>query len=322
MFETYYEILGVAPDASENEIKKAFRLQAVKYHPDKNPGDKKAEEIFLKATEAYEVLKDTEKKEAYDKNMAFKKPPSKYERFRKGADLKVNIKVKFEEMVEQKKKIVRTKRKKFCNACEGTGSAEKKLKDCIYCNGTGLQGFALVMGSIKKCKYCSGAGSLPKGEKCYKCNGTALVMETIQREIKLNPLSRIYKIDQSGNCCFKGRPGDLYIELNVEKNIQYKVKNLNISSYIKISPAQAVLGDTINLSVFGKDIKINVLPGTQNNAIIKVDKGGITYKDKTGKFLGIIHVVIPTVISNEEKELYDKILNFEREMPCQKILSV
>lgn len=321
MSETYYEILGIAPDASEEEIKRAYRSKAVKCHPDKKPDDEKAEKTFLEAAEAYEVLKDPEKRATYDKEITSKKPPSKYERFRKGTDLKINIKVKFEEMIAQKKIIIRTERKKLCPTCEGTGSAEKKLDDCIYCNGTGLQGFALVMGNIKKCHYCLGAGSKPRGKKCPTCGGSALVTETIQREIKLNPISRIYKINQLGNCCFKGRPGDLYIELNVEKDIRYKVKNLNVSSYIKISPAQAILGDTLKLSVFNKEISFKILPGTQNNAVIKVDGGGISYKNETGKFLGIVHVVIPTVISNKEKDLYEKIINIEREIPCQKTLS-
>ena len=322
MSETYYDILGIAPDASQDEIKKAYRAKAVKYHPDKNPDDRKAEKIFIENTEAYETLKDENKRATYDRDVTLKRPPSKYERFRRGTDLKVSIKVKFEEMIEGKKKIIRTERKGYCPDCGGTGSAEKILEDCKYCNGTGLQGFALVMGNIKKCKKCLGAGSEPKGKKCPRCKGTALVTETIQREITLNPISRIFKINQLGNSCFKGRPGDLYIELNVERNLNYKVKRLNITSYIKISPAQAILGDIIKLSVFGKTIEIKILPGTQNNALIKVEKGGITYKNETGKFIGIIHIITPTVISNDEKELYEKIISIEREIPCQKILSV
>jgi len=322
MPSTYYDILGLAPDASDNDIKGAYRKKAVKYHPDKNPGDKEAEELFREATEAYEILRDSEKRAIYDERTTSQKSPSKYERFRKGADLKVSIKVKIEDMIQEKKRVIRTKRNGLCPDCEGTGSSEKKLDKCIYCDGTGLQGFALVMGNIKKCSYCFGAGSKPRGKKCDRCRGMALVSETIQCEIVLNPISRIFKLNKLGNCCFKGVPGDLYIELNVEKNLYYKVKRLDVSTYIKISPAQAVLGDTISLSIFNKKININILPGTQNNALIRVDEGGIKYKNETGKFIGIVHIKTPTVISCEEKELYEKIFNIEREMPCPKILSV
>jgi len=322
MSSTYYDILGLAPDASEEAIKTAYRKKAVRYHPDKNPGDKEAEEVFREASKAYETLTDPKKRAIYDESTNFQKPYSKYEKYRKGTDLKVNIKVKIEDMILEKKRVIKTERRGFCPDCEGTGSSEKKLDKCIFCGGTGLQGFALVMGTIKKCTYCLGAGSKPIGKKCNRCKGTAIIPETIQCEIILNPISRVFKLEKLGNCCFKGTPGDLYVELNVERNLYYKIKRLDISTYIKISPAQAILGDTVTLSFFNRKINIKILPGTQNNALIKVDEGGITYRNKTGKFIGIVHIITPTIISDEEKELYEKIFNIEREMPCPKILSV
>lgn len=319
MSETYYDILSISPDASEEEIKEAFRKIAIKYHPDKNPDDK-AEEIFRKAHEAYLILKDHRLREIYDKKN--QKQPPKRERFRRGTDLKIKIKAKREDLIQCKKKLIVTERKGFCPDCNGTGSANKKLKKCIYCDGTGLQGFALVMGNIRRCLYCEGAGWKPDGDKCPKCKGTALVTETVRHEIILNPISRHFKINRLGNCCFKGKPGDLFIDIDVKENPLYKTNRLDVSGYIKITPAQAVLGDIIHLTVFNKNIEIKILPGTQHNATIKVKNGGITYKNETGSFYVIVKIKIPLIISKEEKEIYMKIFNIEKEIPCQpKILS-
>lgn len=319
MAETYYKTLNITSTASENEIKKAYRKIAVRHHPDKNPGNKESEEIFRKATEAYEVLKDERKREIYDQTKST--TPSRYERFRKGSDLIVNLKVGIKDLIEGKKRLIITKRKGMCPTCSGTGSKNKKLTKCIYCNGTGVQGLALAMGNIKKCLYCQGAGSKPEGEKCTVCNGTALVTENIKHEVALNPISRTFVIKNKGNCCFKGKPGDLYIELSVKEDPNYKVRKLDIIGRIKISPVQAILGDTIKLTVFDKEVDVKIFPGTQNNANIKVKNAGVSYKGCTGYLRLNVQIAIPTVISDEEKVLYEKILNIEREMPCQKILS-
>lgn len=323
MPKTYYDVLEVSIDASEEDIKSAYRNKAVKYHPDKNPGDKKAEEAFREATEAYEVLKDSEKRKKYNQEIQSKKsPPSRYKRFRRGTDLKVKIKARREDLIKGKKRLIITERKGLCPDCNGTGSVEKELETCIYCTGTGLQGFALVMGHIKRCPYCLGAGSKPKGEKCHKCKGSALTLESIKHEITLNPVTRYFKLKNLGNCCFNGKPGDLHVEIGVIENPHYKIDKLDVIGQIKISPAQAILGDELILSIFDKEIKLKIYPGTQNGVTLKVEKGGITYKDKTGNFKAKIKIITPIAISKEEKEFYEKILTIEKEIICPKILSV
>lgn len=312
---TYYDILEISSDSSESEIKRAYRKLSIKYHPDKNP-DKTSKEKFQEIKEAYETLKDPDLKEKYDKTLF---PKAKKKKIKKGNDLKITINVTLEDLIQERKRHIVTQRKGLCPACNGTGSVLKKIKKCRFCNGTGLQGFALVMGNYKDCTHCLGAGNLPDGDKCLKCKGSGLYRETIRHEIKLNPMSDYFVLKDKGNFCYCGKAGDLIIELNIKKDPNYHINGRNISGNIKISPAQAVLGDTLNLNVFSKRTKIDIPAGIQNKQVIEMENGGITYKNKTGKFIGTIIIDIPQIVSNEEKKLYQKILNLERKNVCRTI---
>jgi molecular chaperone DnaJ len=308
--KNYYDILGISEHASDDEVKKAYRKIAVKYHPDKNPGDKKSEKIFMEATDAYEILKDQVKRARYDKKTPFKK---KRKSARRGTDLRIKLNINREDLVYQKKQLIVIKRRGKCPQCNGTGSAIRKLEECRFCSGTGLQGFALVMGNKKRCSHCDGAGSYPEGVKCSRCKGVALVMETIHHEIELNPLSEYFTLKGLGNCSFCGETGDLFVDLNIKENPNYLVKGINVRKIIQISPAQAVLGDTLNLNVFKKELEIKIPAGVQNKHVIDVEKGGITYKGRTGFFRADINVKIPAIITEKEKELYKEILKTEKE---------
>jgi len=303
--KNYYDILGISEYASDGEVKKAYRKIAIESHPDKNPGNKKAE-VFREATEAYETLKDKVKRARYDRKAPFKK---KRKSARRGTDLRIKLNLNREDLVYQKKQLILIKRRGLCPQCNGTGSTLRKLKECRFCSGTGLQGFALVMGNKKRCTHCDGAGSYPEGEKCSKCKGMALVTETIHHEIKLNPLSEHFTLKDLGNCSFCGETGDLIVELYIKENPNYLVRGLNITKKIQISPAQAILGNTLDLDVFKKKLKIKIPSGIQNKHIIEIEKGGITYKGRTGFFRAEINVIIPAVITEKEKNLYREILN-------------
>jgi molecular chaperone DnaJ len=323
MLENHYETLGVSRDASEDDIKKAYRKIAIKYHPDKKPGNKVAEEMFQEATEAYEILKDPRKRKKYDSQFSWAQPKPKTEKpKKKGTDLRINVKVRRAELVRGAERLIITKRKGFCKKCEGTGSLERKTKKCVYCNGTGLQGFSLALGERKKCQYCKGAGKTPVGLLCFDCKGTAVATEIIRRKIALHPLmARSTVLTGLGNCCFGGVPGELFIDLDIIEDSDYKVDWLDIEGKVKISPAQAVLGDSIKLTVFDLDIIVEIPPGTRNGDFIEMKNAGITYDGKTGYFKAVVYINIPLILSKEEKELYQKLLQIEKETPWPKIMS-
>lgn len=306
----YYDILGLPYTSDETQIKKAYRKIAIKYHPDKNP-DKNTGGLFNKATEAYETLRDPEKRKKYDASLNLNRIKSK------GSNLKVRITVKAEDLIKRKKKSLIFKRKWLCPKCHGTGSANKKLKNCDYCNTTGLDFISLLMGPVKPCGYCNGRGHVPEGILCDTCKGEAVTYERVQKEISLNPLSECYVFKGLGNYCFKGRPGDLIVEVSVQEHPVYKIERLNIKGTINISPVQAVLGDIIELDVFNNNIKVEIPPGTQNKAEIICEGKGIVHERKVGNFKAIINIIIPLIVSKKEKELYQEILKIEKEPACQ-----
>lgn len=316
MVKNYYDILGVSENATQKEIQRAYHKLAVRYHPDKNPDNLDAEMKFREISEAYEILKDIDRREEHDSQ------PSKFRNFKKGENLKISISVTRLEMIECAKKIIVIKRKGFCKTCDGTGSTSKILEKCVYCNGTGLHGLSLVLGTKKKCTYCKGLGNIPTGDKCTTCNGTALVNEIIHHPIFLNPTKEIINIPRLGNCQLKSPPGDLIVSLSIIEDPNYQVVGLNVIGRIYISPAQAVLGDTLDLKVYKERVILRISPGVQNGKEIEFKGKGISYKRNIGNFKAIIYIKIPAIITETEKILYKKLLKFEKEAPCQvKVMS-
>jgi len=309
MIQNCYETLGISENANEDKIKKAFRRLAMKYHPDKNGSSDKFREI----TEAYEILCNEERKKTHDSILA-KHTHTRPDIALSGTDLKIFIRVHTLEMIKSVKKIVVIKRKCPCPVCEGTGSSLKKTKKCIYCDGTGLQGLALIMGQKKRCTYCGGVGTMPEGEKCENCKGEQLILETIKREIILDPLSNYIIVPASGNYPLKkGPPGNLIVNLEVIQDPTFKTHGLNIETVINISPAQAILGDDISLNVFDRKIMLHIPPGTTNQTVIEQENCGISYKNKTGLLKILVNIEIPKILSDKEKSLYQELLNMEKE---------
>lgn len=299
---TYYEVLGVPSNASKKEIQRAYRILVVKYHPDKNK-DPEAEQKFREVSEAYKVLKNGSKKNV--------EVPAEEPSFR--SDLHVSIKVKMQDLVSCKKKNLKIKRKNLCPTCAGTGSVLKKTKKCVYCNGTGLEGYSLVLGKKKICQYCRGYRTLPIGDSCTKCKGAGIVLETLVYQIQLNPFSENYNIPELGN--FDNsvkKPGNLIIDVEVEQDPRFKVRSLNVYGDIGISPALAVLGGDYPVEVFGKTVVIKIPPGTKHGQVIEISNGGITYEHCMGFFRATVIIKIPLILSEKESKLYRNLLDLER----------
>jgi DnaJ-class molecular chaperone with C-terminal Zn finger domain len=294
------EILGVSANASKKEIQRAFRLLAVKFHPDKNK-DPSAEQKFREIKKAYETLKN-EPKESFQPSE--EQPKS---------DLRVSIKVKIQDLVSCKKKNLKIKRMVACPACAGTGSMQKKTTKCVYCNGTGLEGYSLVLGKKRTCKYCQGSRVLPLEDLCTRCKGSGLVEEVLTYLIQLNPYSENYNIPELGNFDRAVKKhGNLIIGVQVESDIRFKIKGLNVYGDLHISPALATLGGDYVINVFGKTVTVKIPAGTRHGQVLENINGGIGYEHRTGFFKGTVNIVIPVALSKEEEKLYQKLLDIER----------
>jgi len=312
MADDYRQILGVSTTASLEEIKEAYRHQAKLHHPDKDssPG---AEEKFKKISKAYKILSELVQHEE-------PKPEEKSYRTRRGSDLIVVFHVGIEDLITCASKIVAVKRTGLCKACEGTGSTEKKVKQCVYCGGSGIQGMSKILGQKKSCLYCGGIGRNPVPPRCSRCNGKGLFPETLQHRIDLNPFSEVVVIRGQGNYCTGGEAGSLIVELEMDKHPVYTLSGLDIMGPLQLSPVQAILGDAIDISVLGKNLRLQVPPGIQNGQVIERENGGVTYKGKTGWFKGRVRITVPQVITQEEEGLYRKILALEKETAWPKAL--
>jgi molecular chaperone DnaJ len=304
---TDYEILGISAGASKEEIKKAYRRIAHKFHPDKNKNPD-AVDVFKSATKAYDNLLNITHKN-------IPKEQSKYKR--KGLDISVSISATLYDIAHCVKKSITTVRVGKCTHCNGTGSAQGKIKVCSYCGGNGFQGMALIMGQKKSCVLCTGAGTIPEGDKCSACDGAGLAKETIIRDIMLSPFSERIQIYGSGNYCTRGEAGNLIVEVHPEKHPVYSFQGLDINGSVNISPAQAIIGDKIYLDVIGSREEVLIPPGTTNGQILWKSDAGIKFGDKKGRLKIKVRITIPPVITSEEKSYYEQILKIEKETdPC------
>ena len=307
--KNYYDILGVPPDASDEVIKKAYYKLTMKYHPDKTR-DKKTVDHFRHVVEAYETLKDPEKKVAYDK-----KPPNvKAVRQRQGTNINLNLKINASDIANETIKNIITTRQTHCPDCAGTGGTSKILKPCLKCSGTGMDLIASVMGQKKICQVCKGFGDYTENLDCRKCGGAGLVPESINRQLKI---SRDFQpslvIPKSGNLPQGGNlPGDLIVTLTIEKMSHFEIDGKNIKGPLRISPATAVLGDTIFIDVFGDAVKVIVPAGAKHGDTIQKEGAGISKGNKKGSLYLKVIIDIPKKISNEEKALYTQLLKIQK----------
>ena len=306
---SHHEVLGVSVDATPKEIHRAYRILAVKYHPDKNknPG---AEQKFKEIKKAYEALRNEKKAETAPAKQSYP------------LDLRVSIKVKMQDLASCEKKSLKINRQNICLTCEGTGSISLKTRKCVYCDGTGLEGYSLVLGKKRVCKYCQGSRVLPVGDQCDKCRGTGVVNESFSYQIQLNPFSETYILPDLGNFEKSTKKyGSLIINVEVEQDPRFTVKGLNVFGTIQISPALAILGGNYITDVFGKSLTIKIPPGTQHGRVIDIAEGGTWYEHCRGFFRATVNIRIPVVVTEKESELYQELLEYERNNSWPTILS-
>lgn len=341
----YYEVLGVERNASEAEVKKAFRKLARKYHPDVNPGDADAEANFKKINEAYEVLSDSQKRAQYDQfgHAAFSQGTGDggfggsgggadfggfgdiFEAFfggggqrrrgpAKGADLRYNLDVSFEESAFGLEKDINVPRTETCEKCKGSGAAPgTKAKTCQKCNGTGQLQFtqSTPFGRFvqsRVCDQCNGEGKTVE-HQCGECTGSGYVRRTRKIHIKIpggvDTGSRM-RVAGEGEPGEHGGPhGDLYIYIRVKPHKIFNREGNDVITEIKVSFPQAALGDEVEVLTLDGKVQLKVPEGTQSGIFFRLKGKGVP--DVHGYGRGDHHVkvtvVTPAKLTDEQRNI-------------------
>lgn len=336
----YYDVLGVSRDAGTAEIKRAYRKKALQHHPDRNPGDRDAEEEFKCAAEAFEVLSDPEKRRLYDQfghegpsRVGFQGFTGADEIFShfgdlfgdlfgnlgfggrrrggptRGADLEVELELEFEDVLEESEHEIKVPRRERCDECGGSGAAAgTSPTTCSQCGGSGQvmhrQGFFTLQTT---CPACRGEGRKIT-DPCNACSGTGVVQKessftvTVPAGVSDGQTLRIPGRGQPGGR--GGPPGSLYVVLGVEPHPDLVREDFDVHSVVEISMLQAALGCTVEVAAIGGKREITIAPGTQPGDVIVQRGRGIPVLRGRGHGDHKIHVKvkIPTDLKDEHAD--------------------
>jgi len=338
----YYEVLGVGKDASEAEIKKAYKKLAVQLHPDKNPGDAAAEEGFKEASEAFEVLKDAQKRQIYDRfghaglssggyNPGFRSVDDIFGSFgdifgdifgqgfggarrrdgpMRGADLRVGTRLSLKEAAFGTQKEVKLQFPAPCEACRGSGAEGGAFDTCATCKGqgqVGIQRGAFFVSTT--CPTCRGQGRSAK-PRCGNGRGSGDV--EIERTVKVNIPAGIDD-GQSLRLTGQGQPGrmggptgNLFVTVQVEADERFHREGNDLVHELRVPFTKCCLGGEVDVPTIDEQpAKLTIKAGTQAGAILTLEGHGVTRLDGRGR--GDLHcqiqIEVPTELSGKAKKL-------------------
>jgi molecular chaperone DnaJ len=354
----YYEVLGVDRSADDDAIKKAFRKLALKYHPDRNAGDKQSEAKFREASEAYQVLSDANQRTKYDRfgHAAFEGPGaggfdfnatgfedlfgdlfgeffgggtggrSRGRRTRRGEDLRYNLEISFEEAAFGCEKSIAIPRAERCDDCGGSGGKGGVAPTtCPSCRGAGQVRFQQGFFSIAKtCGQCNGRGQIIK-DPCPSCSGAGRVRRSHTLQVKVpagvDTGSRL-KLRGEGETGAGGGAGDLYVVIAVQDHEIFKRDGNDLICEIPISFPRAALGAELDIPTLDGTVKMKVPAGTQSGSVFRLRGKGIPDLHGYGRGDELIQVIveIPRKLSARQRELLEEFASISGEEvnPMQK----
>ncbi len=355
----YYEILGVGRQTDSSAIKAVYRKLALKYHPDRNPGDKEAEEKFKEAAEAYEVLRDPQKRNIYDQFghqglegtgfsgfggfddifssfgdifedfFGFGRGRRSRSRTQRGADLRYDMTLSFMEAAFGTETEIEVEKTESCLTCGGNGCEPGTAPEiCAHCQGTGqvsrTQGFFIVRTT---CHACRGTGQMITNP-CGECGSAGQIRIRKKVSVKIpagvDTGSRLRLTGEGEAGLYGGLPGDLYVFIHVEAHDFFERNNTEVLCRVPISFVQATLGDQITVPTLSGDRTIDIKKGTQPGELVRLRGEGIPSLRNGNRGDQIIQFTIktPTSLNKKQEELLREFAKLESRKLSTKIRNI
>jgi molecular chaperone DnaJ len=343
----YYEVLEITKSANGDEIKKAYRRLALKYHPDRNGGDEGAEEKFKEAAEAYEVLSDTEKRQLYDQFGHAGLQQSGFEGFRnfddifssfgdifedffgfgprgggrdprrRGVDLRYDLTIDFMDAYRGLETEIDISRHEPCAECHGTGARDGASPAvCNTCGGRGQvtrsQGFFSVSTT---CPSCRGSGAVIT-DPCRQCRGAGMIRRPKRLSLRIPPGvetgSRL-RLQGEGESAGGGPPGDLYVYIQVAEHDTFQRDGDNVYVAVPITYSQAVLGGSTQIPTLDGEDTLSVTQATRSGKEFRLPGKGMPRLRGRGRgdLVVVVYIETPTEVGKEEEELLRKLADIE-----------
>ena len=330
----YYEVLDVSRDASDSEVKKAYREKALKYHPDKNPGDAGAEAAFKEVSEAFEILSDEEKKKLYDEHGheglsaqgfggGFTDINDIFSRFgdifegslfeglfggmgggqrngpRRGRDLRIDLEITLDDVLGGAQRKIEITRRRDCGECGGSGAEPgTEPQTCVQCQGMGRvessSGFFRVQ---RPCPRCHGVGSVI-ATPCGACEGEGRVAASGDIEIDIPPgihSGNQLRISSQGDSGVKGGPaGDLYCRMAVRKHDLFERLDNDLLLEVPVTFCDAALGAELTVPTLEGEEKLVIKPGTQSGEVLRIKRRGLPDIEGRGRGHQLVRIIVET----------------------------
>jgi molecular chaperone DnaJ len=343
--EDYYRVLGVAKDADPEEIKRAYRRLALKYHPDRHPGDQNANEKFREAAAAYEILRDPQKRslynqfghaglegvnfgtfnnfenifasfgEIFDDFFGFSQRPPHQHRQQSGKDLHYQLEIDFQDAVFGRETSVEVIKNVICQPCQGRGRlAGGPKQTCSFCQGYGtvsqFDGFFRINTTCPHCLGTGGEGANP----CPECHGLGLQKQkkdvTIKIPAGVDEGTRLRLRGEGEVGQFGGPPGDLYIDLKVTPHQLFKRDGHNLIHRVQLSFVEAALGIDIDVPTLDGSLPLTIPEGSQSGAKFTIYGEGVPVLRGNGRGNLIIELELqtPTDLTSRQADLLRKFL--------------
>jgi molecular chaperone DnaJ len=342
----YYEVLGIDPSASEEEVKRHYRRLALQYHPDRNPGDREAEERFKEAAEAYDVLRDPERRRLYDRyghdglrgaeagfggfEDIFASFGDIFEDFfgmrrgrpmaEPGADLRYDLKLSFLEAVFGREVEIDVPRAEDCLKCSATGVEPGfSPETCPLCAGSGqvirAQGFFRISTT---CPRCAGSGRLIT-HPCSECEGSGRVSRVTKVLVRVpagvDTGARLKLRGEGETGRRGGPPGDLYVMLRVEPHEVFEREGDDVFCRLELTFAQAALGAKVKVPTLEGEEGVEIAPGTQSGETLRFPDKGVPHLRGGGRGDQVVQVTVgvPQELTKRQRELLEEFDKIEAE---------